>query len=262
MKEVKYHRIGRGYNQTRKADPYLTSRMKHYLNLQKEGVYLEIGCGTGNYTNALSEDTFHFIGIDPSEEMLSKARESNGRIDWRRGEAARTDLEDASVDGVLASLTIHHWPTLKPAFNELYRVLRPEGKMVIFTSTPEQMEAYWLNHYFPSMMAAAVRQMPSFEKLRAAMEASGFKISATEKYFVSNELQDLFLQSGKHRPELYLRPEIRKGISTFADLANATEVEAGLQKLKQDIETGMVDDIINNYESEAGDYLFVAGRKA
>ena len=48
--EAKYDKIGINYNLTRKADNYLTERLYALLNPDKSGIYLDIGCGTGNYT--------------------------------------------------------------------------------------------------------------------------------------------------------------------------------------------------------------------
>ncbi len=79
--KVKYDKIGIDYNQTRKADRYLTERLFHNLNPMIGGLYLDIGCGTGNYTIELQKKGLKFIGIDPSNEMLTKAKKKNKEID-------------------------------------------------------------------------------------------------------------------------------------------------------------------------------------
>jgi ubiquinone/menaquinone biosynthesis C-methylase UbiE len=158
--EVKYDKIGIHYNLTRKADKYLTEQLLIHLNAKENGLYLDIGCGTGNYTNELQKKGFQFLGIDPSIEMLKKAKFKNQQIDWRIGTAEKTNLIDNSVNGIIGSLTIHHWTDLKKGFSELYRVLKVDGRIVIFTSTPKQMEGYWLNHYFPRMLNDSIVQMP------------------------------------------------------------------------------------------------------
>ncbi len=66
---------------------------------------------------------------------------------------------------------------------------------------------------------------------------------------MSNNLQDLFLQSRKYRPELYLDPIVRARISSFAKLCESEELNSGLEKLERDIESAL------------GDYLFVVARK-
>ena len=48
-----YERIGQTYDETRKADPEITNQLLTLLNPSPEGRYLDIGCGSGNYTQAL-----------------------------------------------------------------------------------------------------------------------------------------------------------------------------------------------------------------
>jgi ubiquinone/menaquinone biosynthesis C-methylase UbiE len=259
--EIKYDKIGVGYNQTRKADKFLTERLYFFLNPVNNGIYLDIGCGTGNYTIALNKKGIKFIAIDPSTEMLTKAKERSSTIDWRFGTAEKTGLADQSVDGIIATLTIHHWNNLEKSFTELSRVMKTGGRMVIFTSTPAQMKTYWLNWYFPKMIKDSAVPMPAFETLASLMKKTGIEVIDTEKYFVKPNLEDQFLQCGKDSPELYLREEIRKGISSFASAKDQAEVQQGLLDLKRDIESGKIKEIIKSFESDEGDYLFVVGEK-
>ena len=78
---------------------------------------------------------------------------------------------------------------------------------------------------------------------------------------VQPDLQDFFLYSGKYKPEMYLNPEVRKGISTFASLAFEEEVEKGCQRLSRDIECGKIYDILSEYSSIYGDYMFIVAKK-
>jgi len=254
----KYDLIGTDYNLSRSADIYLTHRIIAHLDPAPDGKYLEIGCGTGNYTNQFQKAGLSFTGIDPSNEMLKQAKLTNENIGWSIGTADKTGLEDASFDGAVAFLTIHHWPDLINGFTEQCRVLKNNGKLVIFTSTPEQMRGYWLCHYFPDMLEAGINQMPCLSTVSQALEKSGFEVTSTEKYFVKPQLEDLFLYSGKHNPSLYMQEQIRNGISTFSDLAESTEVSKGLEALATDIESGKVNEIIDSYANEEGDYLFIS----
>lgn len=257
----KYDKIGKNYNQTRKADAYLADRFFHHLSPFPNGKYLDIGCGTGNYTIALNQKGVDFVGVDPSNEMLSKAKAKSNNVEWKIGKSENIPLENEAVNGILASLTIHHWTDLNKAFIELNRVLKPFGKIVIFTSTPDQMKGYWLNYYFPKMLEDSSKQMPAFDVIKKAMKTGRFEIIETEKYFVREDLEDMFLYSGKQNPKLYLNPQIRQGISSFSDLANAVEAEKGLHKLKTDIETGKINEVVKKYDNDYGDYLFIVGRK-
>lgn len=258
---AKYNEIGINYNQTRKADPHLTMQLLKHLNPSKNALYLDIGCGTGNYTNALQDKGFQFIGVDPSIEMLKKAQSQNATVQWNIGSAEKTGLTQHSVHGIIGTLTIHHWTNLTRAFSELNYILKPNGKIILFTSTPQQMKGYWLNHYFPKMLEDSIIQMPSLETLEQAMTSARLKITTTETYNIKPDLQDQFLYCGKHNPKLYFDESIRHGISSFSALANKEEVETGLFSLRTDIDHGKIDEIIKSYNNDFGDYLYIVAEK-
>lgn len=70
--------------------------------------------------------------------------------------------------------------------------------------------------------------MPTFEATENALKKGNFENIETEKYFVRDDLEDLFLYSGKYNRKLFLQKEFRIGISSFTDLANSLEVKDGL----------------------------------
>lgn len=259
--DAKYDTIGKGYNTTRKADKLLTENLIRLLAPHKGGVYLDIGCGTGSYTLEFQKSGYQFIGIDPSIKMLEKAMQRNNGVDWRLGSAENTGLAPNQVDGIIGSLTIHHWTNLKKGFKELNSIVKANGRIVIFTSTPAQMKGYWLNHYFPKMLEDSIVQMPKLIRVKKAMENAGFEVSNTEKYFIHPDLADKFLYCGKHNPEIYFNEEVRNGISSFSSLSNKIEVEEGLAKLKLDIKSGEINKVMKEYENELGDYLYIIGKK-
>lgn len=258
--EIRYDRIGKGYNRTRKADPYLADRMYALLGAPTSGLYLDLGCGTGNYTTVLAARGPQFIGIDPSEEMLGKARDRNADIRWIRGQAEDIPLEDASVDGVLATLTLHHWQDVVTGLCEVGRVLRPGGHFVTFTSLPAQTGGYWLAEYWPDMIHDSTLVLPPMALIEEGLAAAGMELTVYEPYFVKPDLQDLFLHSGKFDPERYFDPEFRAGISSFVAFSRQEEVRKGLQKLRKDIDSGRIAEVMRQYENDIGDYLFLAAK--
>lgn len=258
---TKYDKIGIDYDLSRKADPYLLSRMYELFQPTSEGIYLDLGCGTGNYTTELAKKGIRFIGIDPSLEMLEQAREKINAVDWRQGNAEDIDLESESMDGVLISLTIHHWSDWDKGFSEVNRILKKGGRVVIFSPTLEQTRNYWLAKYFPDMIENSAIQLPTFQQLEDLLSNNGFKLLKKEPYAVKPDLKDLFLYSGKYNPELYFNRKVRNGISSFAALADPREVESGLTKLRNDIKTGKMQEIIANAEQPEGDYLFLLAEK-
>ncbi len=255
----RYDQIGFGYDSTRKADTYLSQRMFDFIKSeQEESLYLDIGCGTGNYTTVLNKKGLNFIGMDPSTEMLNKAKEKNSSITWKKGTSENISLKSETIDGVLVSLTIHHWKDLAKGFE---RVLKKKGKIVLFTTLPSQTKSYWLHHYFPKMIEDSIKILPTFEKIENIFKDVNLEIIDQESYFVKPDLEDWFLYCGKHNPEMYLREDVRNGISSFSLIGHQSEIKKGLERMKEDLETGKISEIMKDYENELGDYLFIVGRK-
>ena len=59
---------------------YLIELFNEY-NVKKDGIVLDLGCGTGNITELLSNAGYDMIGVDNSQEMLNIAIEKRGSDD-------------------------------------------------------------------------------------------------------------------------------------------------------------------------------------
>ncbi len=255
-----YDRIGRNYDSTRRADSYLVSRLAFNLDIKRGGIYLDVACGTGNYTVALAEEkggAWH--GIDCAEQMIETARRKNDSVEWHLADAASLPFANESFDGAICTLAIHHFESLPLAFGEIRRVLKPKAAFVIFTSLPEQTRGYWLAEYFPVAIEKSAAALPDLETIEHALREAEFDLLETESYEIRKDLQDLFLYSGKYKPEIYLDDKVRRNISTFALLAEENEVKAGCERLAADIESGRIQSIIERHE-QTSDYIFVTAR--
>ena len=247
------------YDATRRADPELVETLVTHLALFENGHYLDIGCGTGNYTHALADRAGHWTGIDPSASMINKARRKEAHkkpitIKWQQAAAEQLPFAEAQFDGIVSVLALHHMSDLAVAFGEMRRVLKPQGRVVLFGVLPHQVRANWLTHYFPQMMEQDARGLPDETQIAAAARHVGFQTMKPEPFFVSRQTQDRFFFSGKYRPEIYLAASARENMSPFRNAANADELEDGLAALARDVASGAIDEIIAKYDRPAGEY--------
>jgi SAM-dependent methyltransferase len=254
-----YDHIGATYARSRRADPAIAQTLAQELRLAPTGAYLDLACGTGNYTVALSAQGGAWSAIDVSEVMLAQARSKSRSIAWAQSSADALAFPDATFDGAICTLAIHHFPGLEAPFAEVRRTLRC-GAFVIFTGLAEQMRHYWLGHYFPEMMARSIEKMPCESQIRSALLRAGFRSVTVTPFFVTNALEDLFLYAGKHRPELYLDAAVRANISSFANLAPAAELQDRLARLTADLRSGAFASVKDRYATEVGDYAYVVAR--
>jgi len=252
-----YDQIGEGYDTTRRADPVILAGLAGLLDIQQDKHYLDVACGTGNYTAAMSERGGRWSAFDQSQNMLQEARAKSDAVRWSRFDVDQLGYESHSFDGAMCTLAIHHFPDLAAAFTEVARVLKPGSNFVIFTATPQQMETYWLGHYFPVMMQKSCAQMPTMEVIERAFAASGLSLELSTLFDITDDLQDLFLYSGKQRPQMYLSNKVRAGISSFRNFCTPSELEHGLSQLQADIESGVIAESMANDQSIGGDYLFL-----
>ena len=254
-----YDRIGSTYARSRCADQGIVQLLAHELQLDPASAYLDLACGTGSYTSALSALGGAWSAIDASEVMLAQARGQPSSVAWTQSNADVLGFADRAFDGAICTLAIHHFDGLEAPFAEVYRTLRA-GSFVLFTGLAEQMQNYWLVHYFPEMMARSIVNMPSESVIRKALTAAGFHTITVTPFFISDQLQDLFLYSGKHRPELYLEPAVRANMSSFARLTSSQELQSGLARLEADLQSGAFTAVKNRFATEMGDYAVISAR--
>jgi len=89
------------------------------------GLFIDIGCGTGNVLK-FAQKAFHkAIGIDISTGMLSIAR--NRGLNVCLADAINLPMESSTVDGISCFSVLHHLYQQKPFFLEFFRVLKPGG---------------------------------------------------------------------------------------------------------------------------------------
>jgi SAM-dependent methyltransferase len=97
---------------------------------------LDFGCGDGAITpRYLDAGAARAIGVDIDAKAIARAREQHAaaNVDFILGETDRIPLEDSSVDVVVSYDVFEHITQPAPVLDELYRVLRPGGKVLIGT---------------------------------------------------------------------------------------------------------------------------------
>lgn len=98
---------------------------------------LDAGCGAGRNCIWLVEQGAQVTGFDASPQMLRHARDRVPDAAFSLADLAEPlDLEDGSVDVVIASLVMHYLHDWVPTLRELRRVLRPDGAFVLSTHHP------------------------------------------------------------------------------------------------------------------------------
>ena len=90
----------------------------------------DVACGTGRLSAMLCELGHRVVGVDPSEEMLERARAKQIPASFQVGSFESLPLADDSVDLVTCALALTHSTDLRPVAEGFMRVLRSGGAVV------------------------------------------------------------------------------------------------------------------------------------
>lgn len=100
---------------------------------------LDIGCGTGTLAGWLTASPWpvSVVGMDYAEGMCREAaRKAEGahvedRARFARGDSEHLPFADGSFDLVTCSNSFHHYPHQQQVVEEMRRVLRPRGRLML-----------------------------------------------------------------------------------------------------------------------------------
>lgn len=105
----------------------------------------DLGCGTGQLSEALAPHVARVIAVDGSPEMLEAARtrlESRAAVEVREGALEALPIDTASLDVAICSLVLHHQPDPPRVLGEAARVLRPGGRVLVVDMRPHERTEY------------------------------------------------------------------------------------------------------------------------
>ncbi len=174
--------IPSSYDAARGYDPVTLaislSPITAHVPTQAVSSILDLGCGTGRFSTALSSQFDAFvIGVDPSEKMLAQARKKMGgtRVSFIRAPAEQIPVANDSVDMVFMSMVLHHLTDWRAVAGECRRVLDNPGYVVIRNSTSDQVESFPYIDFFPGIHAVIRRYQPSADDISSLFVAAGFE---------------------------------------------------------------------------------------
>jgi ubiquinone/menaquinone biosynthesis C-methylase UbiE len=107
------------------------------LDLQPDDEYLEIGFGSGFFIKKYASHVSRIAGLDYSEDMVNLASSINkslvksGKAELKHGDVSAIPWGDNEFSAVVGIETFFFWPEPEAALKEIFRVLAPEGRLVI-----------------------------------------------------------------------------------------------------------------------------------
>lgn len=179
------------------------------MNVKVGSTALDVCCGTGDWTIALADAVGpegKVYGLDFSENMLKIGEEKVQARNYRNitlvhGNAMELPYDDNTFDYVTIGFGLRNVPDYMQVLKEMYRVLKPGGKVVCLeTSQPtmpvfKQVYFFYFKHIMPffgklfaksyeeySWLQESTMNFPGRDKLKKMFEQAGFTNVQVKSY--------------------------------------------------------------------------------
>ena len=137
---MEFIEINKRYSNLAESDCCLScGGANDYANVKPGEVCVDLGSGRGTdvlrMASEVGDEGFAY-GIDISEGMLEKARKNAEKFDVKNVKFIKSELEsiqlpDKIADIVVSNCTINHASDKQAVWNEIFRILKPNGRFVV-----------------------------------------------------------------------------------------------------------------------------------
>jgi ubiquinone/menaquinone biosynthesis C-methylase UbiE len=188
-----YDSIAGRYDRRYQIHEYAGVRAALVDFVAESSAVLEVGCGTGHWLAAVhapggrtapagrSPAGARLAGIEPSAEMIARARTTAPDAELVRAVAEQLPWRDATFDRVYCVNALHHFSDRLRFFAEARRILKPGGALLTIGKDPHaERDVWWVYDYFPETLAIDHERFARVRTLRGEMTLAGF--SWTESF--------------------------------------------------------------------------------
>ena len=166
-----------------------------HVQIREGETVLDLGSGGGVdvfRASKLVGEKGKVIGLDATPEMIFRARETAKKygyrnVEFRLGEIEHMPIESNTVDWVISNCVLNLVPNKESAFKEIYRVLKPGGKISVsdMVATREDRKRIEADEW-----AACITGAITVDEYRSILEKSGFKdiVGSDESHPINQEM--------------------------------------------------------------------------
>ena len=185
-----YRKTSSFFDKTRSAlglDIIIKELKRSHKPLNQQ-VVVDAGCGTGLYSEALINEVKWIDAIDMSSEMLDKARnrfktKNKKNISFHHTTINSLKFDNQFADAIIVNQVLHHlpdnaemsWENHSKVFREFFRILKPEGCLIINSCSQEQLNnGFWFYHPIPNALKKILEKTIDLKTLAKILKNIGF----------------------------------------------------------------------------------------
>jgi ubiquinone/menaquinone biosynthesis C-methylase UbiE len=194
---------------TRQAAPFAAAaairneetlnRIVQWAKAATDDTVLDVACGPGLLACAFARVARHATGVDMTPAMLEQARKLQQQlgltnVTWQPGDVYSLPFPTSQFSIVSSRFAFHHLQDSFAALNEMKRVCKPRGRIVVADMSPTPSKAAALNAAELLRDPSHVRAL-TLEELRGLFEQAGLATAQVTTYRMEGELEDLLARS-------------------------------------------------------------------
>lgn len=175
------------YYEKQTADDSHLELLLNMLNTKADSTVVDLGTGTGYIAFSLAKryDDLEIIGLDIVEETLKRnsqkaIEENSDNLSFISYDGYSFPFEDGSIDTVITRYALHHFPDIGQSFKELYRILKPNGKLIISDPTPNKNDDCHFVDKFMRMKPDGHVRFYNLDEYKQMLECVGFRFESNK----------------------------------------------------------------------------------
>jgi ubiquinone/menaquinone biosynthesis C-methylase UbiE len=162
-----------------------------YVDAKPDDVILDVGGNTGKITNLYSGNSKKIFVLEPEHKNLRFGMRRRKHIGFVEGEGGRIPFPSEYFDKVIILLSFHHFRDQDAALQEIKRVLKASGRLIMLELDPTLRLGKWIMFYENTMRHMGCKFYCPLE-LKNKIEKHGF-----QKALVKSAARGYFLIASK-----------------------------------------------------------------
>ena len=166
---------------------------------KEDDVVLDVACGPGIVACEFAPKVSHVTGIDITTAMIEQARSLQKdrkleNVDWRVGDVSRLPFDDSSFSMVVTRYSLHHMVNPKGVLEEMRRVCKPGGRVLVIDVTPDENKKESYNQV-EKLRDPSHTEALAFHELKHMVETVGFVDIRSESHDLEMGLETILKTS-------------------------------------------------------------------
>jgi ubiquinone/menaquinone biosynthesis C-methylase UbiE len=156
--------------------------MLQLLDPKRDEVLLDVGAGTGSIANRVAKYCDNVYALDPNNDRVEFIKAHYPEVKAFAGQVGVIPFPDSYFNKIYIINAFHHFPVAEAAIDEMARVLKPTGRILVHDSNPEGMSLGARVEI--KIVKEQVKFLP-LAQLRDLVEAQGLRTVQLKEVFSS-----------------------------------------------------------------------------